>query len=166
MVTAEAWRRLALALLPLGIPVASLWVWQRERVVLRRGRPLTLAEMEDARNAGVRHPERVRVLPVAEIEVFESPLLRYLIGSLRDAFASTLGITLRYGILLRRDWDGERRLVAHELVHVAQYERFGGIASFLFEYFRECIRDGYPCSALEQEAVSVARKICGGGTGK
>ena len=162
----KTWRRLALVLVPFGIPVASLWVWHRERVTIRLGRLLTASEMEDARNAGVRYPERVRVLSVPRIELFEHRLLNRLFGGLQDAFASTLGITLHYGILVRCDWESDRRLLVHELAHVAQYERFGGVTPFLLQYFRECIRDGYPFSALEREATSIALRICGEGTGR
>ena len=72
----------------------------------------------------------------------------------------TAGLTLRYGIFIRSDCWGERRLVVHELAHTAQYERFGSFASFLGEYLRECITPpGYPFGALEQEAKRVEEKM-------
>jgi hypothetical protein len=71
----------------------------------------------------------------------------------------TAGLTLRYGILVRHDWWRDRRLVAHELAHVAQYERLGGIAPFLRVYLRECLIEGYPAGALEQEAIRCASAI-------
>jgi hypothetical protein len=49
--------------------------------------------------------------------------------------------------------------VAHELAHVVQYERFGGIAPFLRAYFRECLDPGYPLGPLEQEAAREAARI-------
>jgi hypothetical protein len=52
------------------------------------------------------------------------------------------------------DWCGavDRRLVVHELVHVMQYERFGGIETFLKEYVQEVVFDpGYPHGPLEEE---------------
>lgn len=42
--------------------------------------------------------------------------------------------------------------LAHELAHVAQYERLGGFYGFLKQYLEECINPGYPLGALEQEA--------------
>jgi hypothetical protein len=51
----------------------------------------------------------------------------------------TIGLTLRYGIFIRSEFWGERRLVVHELVHTAQYERLGGFRPFLEQYLRECI---------------------------
>lgn len=46
----------------------------------------------------------------------------------------------------------DRRLLAHELAHVAQYERLGGFHEFLKQYLEECISPGYPLGDLEQEA--------------
>jgi len=76
----------------------------------------------------------------------------------RRFFAGTAGITLHYGILIREDCWGDRRLVVHELAHVAQYERLGGIGPFLRAYLRECLLEGYPNGALEREAIEVAAR--------
>jgi len=54
----------------------------------------------------------------------------------------TVGLTLRYGIFIRADHWGARRLVVHELVHTAQYERLGGFEPFLRQYLLECINIG------------------------
>ena len=64
----------------------------------------------------------------------------------------TIGMTLRYGIYIRDDNLGNRRLLIHELAHVAQYERLGGFHAFLKQYLHECIDPGYPFGLLEQEA--------------
>jgi hypothetical protein len=61
-------------------------------------------------------------------------------------------MTLRYGIFIQAQHWGERRLLLHELAHVAQYERFGGFRGFLYQYLRECINPGYPLGDLELEA--------------
>ncbi|RYD72194.1 MAG: hypothetical protein EOP84_23575 [Verrucomicrobiaceae bacterium] len=160
MATAKWLRSVTLALLPMGIPLAALWVWHRERLSYRYGRPLTENEKADAHTVGVKDPERVRVWLVERIEVFRSPFLNHLTAGLQQTFSTTIGITLRYGILIRHEWDGDRRLLVHELAHVAQYERLGGILPFLLQYLRECIRDGYHSSQLEQDAVSATRRIC------
>ena len=159
----EFWQQLGLTVLPLGIPVATLWVRYRERVAVAEGRKLTVQEMEDARAAGVQFPERVRVLAVPHIALFDNPSLNRLSTiTIGDAFGPTIGLTVRYGILVKQGWQEDRRLLVHELAHVAQYERLGGIGRFLLRYFRECIQDGYPNSVLEREASSVALRICGG----
>jgi hypothetical protein len=40
----------------------------------------------------------------------------------------------------------------HELTHVAQVERLGGLRPFLSEYLFQCMVHGYAGSAFEQEA--------------
>jgi hypothetical protein len=151
--------RLVIRALPLLVPAAAAWVAQRERSVLRNGVPLSAAQLADALSLGIQHPKRVRLLRVASITTFEHPLLAPLAWSTRFAFAQVMGLTLRYAILIQHDWWENRELVAHELAHVTQYERFGGIAPFLRVYFRECLDPGYPLGPLEQEAVREAARI-------
>ena len=125
----------------------------------RRGKPLTAAQLKDARALGVREPERVRLLRVAEIVPFDHPVLDGLVWPLRRALVRSAGLTARYGILIRADhWD-DRRLLMHEMVHVAQYERLGGIRPFLRAYLLECMVEGYPLGPLEQEAIAVTREF-------
>lgn len=149
-------KRVAAALLPLVVPVAAWWVRSREREGLARGVALDPSQMADARRAGVRHPDRVRLWKVDAIPLFHHPLCARF---LPDVFAHAIGLTLRYAILIRAEFWGDRHLIAHELAHVAQYERLGGIAAFLRRYFRECLLDGYPESALEREAVAFAAQL-------
>lgn len=150
---------LAIHALPLFIPAAAAWVWQRELSALRQGVPLSQAQYADACALGVRQPGRVRLQRVATIDTFEHPLLAPLAWATRFAFAQTAGLTLRHAILIQENWWGDRELVAHELAHVAQYERFGGISPFLRAYLRECLDPGYPFGELEQQAVREAARI-------
>jgi len=46
------------------------------------------------------------------------------------------------------------------LVHVAQYERSGGILPFLRRYLFECLTVGYSASPLELEAIAVTARVC------
>ena len=51
-------------------------------------------------------------------------------------------------------------MIAHELVHVMQYERFGGIEAFLKDYVKEvAFPPGYPYGPLEREAESIAHSV-------
>ena len=146
--------------LPLAVSLVSRWVRAREREALTRGQPLSPSQLEDARSAGVARPEHVRLLRVKNIPLFSNPLLKPAAFVGGAFFAGTAGLTVRYGILVRSDWWGDRRLLVHELAHVAQYERLGGIRPFLRVYLQECITAGYPLGALEQEAIGVAAEIC------
>ena len=70
-------------------------------------------------------------------------------------------MTFGYGIALREDCRSEARLMMHELKHVAQYERLGGIGGFLRPYMRECVYPGYPRGMLEREARDAETMIDG-----
>lgn len=148
-------------IVPLILPVACLWVWQQERSILRAGRPLTPDQLADARRAGVLYPERVRVRICDEIPAGVPPLLMSVGRRLGLVSTSTIGMSLRYGIILRADACTSRRTLVHELAHTAQYERFGGLRLFLRQYLHECLALGYLNSPLEDEAQCVSRTICG-----
>jgi hypothetical protein len=51
-------------------------------------------------------------------------------------------------------------LIVHELAHVAQYERLGGILPFLRKYLFECLTVGYAAAPLELEATAVTVRVC------
>jgi hypothetical protein len=141
------------------LPLACQWVAQQEQMILHAGVPLTPAQLADARQVGLRHPERVRLLSVPAIPRPEEPRLQIAAQAARFLTPGTIGLTLRYGIYLHADYWGDRALLAHELVHSAQYERLGGIEPFLRRYFGEVLAVGYARAPLEQEAVRVARRL-------
>ncbi|HEY3332980.1 MAG TPA: hypothetical protein VGK19_23305 [Capsulimonadaceae bacterium] len=69
-------------------------------------------------------------------------------------------MTMDNGIYVCRQFDGDLGLVAHELAHVAQYERLGGVGPFLKEYISQCIQIGYDNAPLEVEARAVSSRYC------
>jgi len=150
---------LGIRLLPIFVPFATQWVRMQEKRALRFGVPLNGEELADASALGVRNPDRVRLLRVEKMPTFENAALRPLAGVAERCFAHTAGLTLNYAILVQRDYWRERSLVAHELVHVGQYERLGGIGPFLRLYLRECLVPRYPNGPLEQEAILESARI-------
>lgn len=138
---------------------ASMWVYRRQTDVLRNGAPLTGAQRELASMLGIAAVDRVRVVSAAVIPM---PLPQWARDyALRAGWLSRhiAGMTLGYGIVIREEYTGDLRLLAHELAHVGQYERLGGIVRFLRQYLRECAWPGYPHGALEREAR--AAEACG-----
>ena len=120
-------------------------------MILRIGVPLSVGQTETARQLGILHPEHVRLHGVQRVPPLNG-LLRRAGETLGVVSGRTVGMTLRYGIFIRQDRWGDRRLLVHELAHVAQYERMGGFLEFLEQYLQECINPGYPLGDLEQEA--------------
>lgn len=143
------------------LPLACAWAKEQEASILRQGMPLAATQLEDASRVGVIHPERVRLLKVAEIPMPSDPMLRAAAEMTGLLSPLTSGLTLQYGIFIRTEHWAERRLLVHELVHTGQYERLGGVRPFLDRYLRECLTVGYPSGGLEQEAIRVAKAICG-----
>ena len=141
------------------LPLAAKWATAVEKRILREGVPLSEQEIADARAVGVREPERVRLLALARVPMPGDLTLRTAAAAIQFLTPATCGLTLRYGIFVRSDCWGDRRLVAHELAHAAQYERLGGIELFLRQYLSECLTIGYPDAPMEQEAIAAATRL-------
>jgi hypothetical protein len=143
--------------------LASAWAKSQESYILEHGVPLTRDQVSDARQTGVREPNCVRVLVVDRIPL---PADRELADAARHAQIITdasRAVAIGYGIIIRADSWQNRELLLHQLVHVAQCERSGGLRSFVSEYLldRRGSRD-FSLGSLEDEARSRAREICAG----
>ena len=141
------------------LPLAVRWATAVEARILRDGVPLTDESLADARAIGLREPERVRLLALARVPMPDNLILKTAAAAIQFLTPATRGLTLRYGIFIRRDCWGDRPLIAHELAHTAQYERLGGIEPFLRQYLLECLKVGYPAAPLEQEAIAVVQRL-------
>ncbi len=144
------------------LPLACAWAVGQERTIVQCGVALSESQLADAKRVGIAKPERVRLLRVAQIPVPTAPALAAAARATNLINPLTHGLTFRYGIFIRSDCWNQRQLVAHELVHTAQYERLGGFEGFLRPYLLECITPpGYPYGPMEQEALNTAAKLCG-----
>jgi len=142
------------------LPLAVRWAARQERRILKDGVALTTEELNNASALGISQPERVRLLCVKRVPWPGASVLRAASETIGFHIGATCGLTLRYGIYIREDCWRHSRLIAHELVHVAQYERLGGIEPFLRQYLRECLTAGYDESALENEARTAVTQDC------
>ncbi len=103
----------------------------------------------------------MRVLPVdrmplpGNLELAEAARRAQIIT---DASAA---VTLGHGIMIRADRWRDRELMLHQLVHVAQCERCGGLEAFVEQYLtdRSTCAD-FTVGSLEDEARNLARQIC------
>jgi hypothetical protein len=73
--------------------------------------------------------------------------------------ADTGGLSAVHGVIVRLDCTKNLRLLAHEFVHVAQYERLGR-EGFLQEYIQQIAAHGYLDAPFELEAEAKAVKAC------
>jgi hypothetical protein len=141
------------------LPLAASWAAKQEERMLRAGAPLSEAELADAKVIGVREPQRIRLLKLDCVPAPAHPMLKAAAAAIQFLTPATCGLALRYGIFVRSDCWRDRALIAHELVHVMQYERLGGILPFLREYLYQCVTIGYPEAPLEQEAILLCKNL-------
>jgi hypothetical protein len=117
--------------------------------------------MADARRAGVQDPARVRVLVVDRIPLPDDGELAEAARQAQIITDASRGVAIGHGIIIRADSWQNRELLLHQLVHVAQCERSGGLESFVREYLcdrRTCA--DFSVGSLEEEARGLAREIC------
>jgi hypothetical protein len=141
--------------------LACEWAKAQEAYVLKHGLPLTARQMADARRAGVQDPSRVRVLVVDRIPLPDDEELAEAAGRAQIITGASRGVAIGHAILIRADSWQNRELLLHQLVHVAQCERSGGLKPFVEEYLsdRRTCRD-FSVGSFEDEARGLAREIC------
>jgi len=142
------------------LPLAVAWATEQEREIFRNGVSLSAEEIADACAIGVKEPDRVRLLRIDVIPRPTQPQLRAACDAIDFLTPATRGLTLGHGVFIRSDYWRDRLLIVHELAHIAQYERLGGILPFLRRYLFECLTVGYSASPLELEAIAVTARVC------
>lgn len=140
------------------LPRAVAWAIGQERDILQHGSILNEFRSQMARKAGVKEPERIRVRLVPEIRLPEEEYLRLAARAL-GLNGCAEALTLGYGILLRQECGNDEKVIAHELVHVAQCERLGGLLNFLTTYLKQCNQHGYCEAPMELEALQFSRSV-------
>lgn len=142
-------------------PLACQWSKAQEAYILKNGVPLTAAQARDARRAGVQDPDRVRVLVVDRIPLPDGTELADAARQSQIITDASRGVAIGHGVIIRADSWQNRELLLHQLVHVAQCERSGGLETFVMEYLldRSSSRD-FSVGSFEDEARGLAREIC------
>ena len=133
------------------------WISCLEKEAQESGRALTPIEFNLAQRVGVAHPEEVRVLSVPRIPLPSHPRVKQLARRTGLLNADTGGLTVGHGVIVRLDCAKNLRLLAHEFVHVAQYERLGR-EGFLQEYIQQIAAHGYQNAPFELEAEAKSIK--------
>ncbi len=142
-------------------PLACIWAEEQQANILQNGIPLSESQINDAKLIPVTFPEKVRFLKVHRIPWPDHPQLLMIGQKAGFITGFTGGLTLGHGIFIKSDYWQKRRLIVHELAHVAQYEKLGGIRQFLDPYLQECLSVGHENAPMEKEAKETTRRICG-----
>ena len=144
-------------------PLACQWAKMQEEFVLKHGAELTPTQIADARAAGVNDWSRVRVLVVDRIPLPDDEELAEEAERAQIITSACQGVAIGHGIIIRADRWQNRELLVHQLVHVAQCERSGGLESFVEEYLGDRRNSpDFTVGSLEREARGLAREICAG----
>ncbi len=139
----------------------TAYVKAQEKLILEQGLPLSLKQVEDAKLTGVRETDRVRILVVDRILPPENEELAEAARQAQIITTTSRAVTMGHGIMLRADSWQDRELILHQLVHVAQCERCGGLETYVTQYLQDrgtCAE--FTLGSLEDEARNLARKIC------
>lgn len=143
-------------------PLAAKWAKNQEAYILQHGVRLTADQVADARLAGVQDPARVRILVVNRIPLPDDTELAEAARRAQIITDASQAVAIGHGIIIRADSWRNRELLLHQLVHVAQCERSGGLEKFVGEYLmdRRSSSRNFSLGSLEDEARSRAREIC------
>ena len=145
--------------LPALFPHVVNWISYLEKQAQDLGRALVPIEFNLAQHVGVARAEEVRILSVPRIPLPSHPRVKQLAKEAGLLAAATGGLTAGYGVIVRLDCTRNLRLLAHEFVHVAQYERLGR-EGFLQEYIQQIATYGYLNAPFELEAEAKASNAC------
>ena len=147
------------------LPLACEWARTQEKFILEEGAPLGPRYSADARRIGVQDCSRVKVLIVDRIPMPENAELAEAARRRHIMTEASRGVTIGHGIIIRADSWSDRELMLHQLVHVAQCERSGGLEAFVQQYL--CDRQmchTFTAGSFEKEARQIAREICAADT--
>ena len=143
------------------LPLAYQWSHAQEELVLEQGTPLGPRQIADARRVGVRESARVRMLVVERILLPDQPELADAARRAQIITDASRAVAIGHAIIIRADCWQNRELILHQLVHVAQCERCGGLEPYLRQYLgdrRTCA--DFSVGRFEEEARQLAREIC------
>lgn len=143
------------------VPLAYAWAKQQEEFILAHGRPLGPTHTWDAQLAGVKDSARIRVLVVDRIPVPENPRLAQEARRVGIITEDTRCMGFGYALIVRGDAWNDRELILHNLVHIAQCERSGGLEQWVRDYLGNRVNSPtFTIGSLEEEARRTAREIC------
>lgn len=143
----------------LGACFASPWAAWHEKRIRKKGRPLNSLEEQMAALLGLNDPES---LFVSDVERVPNPLFPFFCLAEKCGFScltDVAGITLGRGIYVSRECMDSSALIAHELVHIRQYQMAGSIWKFMVEYLHQTLMCGYYDAPWEVEARSEANRV-------
>jgi hypothetical protein len=135
-------------------PGVARYIREAEQIGLTQGQPLDEGQLQLARTVGVAEPERVRIVVTQRFPVAsDADLAAQLSKRFGIGPAANGGLTMGHTIFIGEKYAGKRWLLAHELTHVSQFERFG-VERFAHDYLVQMLVVGYARAPLERAAAA------------
>ena len=141
------------------IYITTIWTLLKEKKVLKTGRSLNSKEKEIGEILKINDLTKIRILAASEITHPLSWVFSFLSLFTKSILSAPVGLTLGNAILVEKKHETNLHLIAHELVHVKQYEDLGGHIPFLKKYIYQCLKYGYKNSPLEMEAEEFSNNL-------
>ena len=136
------------------IQTAIAFAQHNEVIALEKGIRLTLSEQNIANKIGIKDVDKIRILYVDKFPFPEDEKLAEFARTTGLDSPFVEGFTYGYAIYIKNG-AYSRELIAHELIHVQQYEKLG-IEKFMSRYLIELAMMGYRNAPLEVEAYERA----------
>ncbi|MCA1931670.1 hypothetical protein [Rheinheimera sp.] len=130
------------------------WAVATEAKGVKEGQVLNAAQLAIAKEIGIRHPEKVRLVYVDQVPFpHDNWLLRVVgeaLGFIGEGIVNNAQV-FGYSIYVRIGYELTTPKLAHELVHVLQIER-SSLEAVVTQHFSDLAVYGYDDSPLEVEA--------------
>jgi hypothetical protein len=139
-------------------PGVISWFSQNEVSMLAQGRVLTPKESNAAVRAGVKSPEKIRVVLLKNFPMPQDTATRDELVALGVGSNEAVGRVMGYAVLLKPESANDTETMSHEFVHIAQQERLGR-NGFIKRWLVEMKMVGYRHAPLELEAFEKQRKF-------
>ena len=142
------------------LPQYITWAAKIEKAGMQLGEPLDNGDLALAREIGIKAPEKVRIMYVDAVPYpYENLALKAMGESLGFIGENIINNaqTFGYSIYVRKGFELNRPLMAHELVHVLQIER-ASFGEHAVQHVTDLSKYGYKNAPLEVEAYKANKK--------
>ncbi|NOU52280.1 hypothetical protein HG263_17260 [Pseudoalteromonas sp. JBTF-M23] len=137
------------------------WAIEIDKQGQKTGKPLNEADLKLAKDVGVEHPEKVRIVYVEQVPYpYENRTLKQMgekIGFIGEGITNNAQV-FGYAIYVRKGYELDRPKMAHELVHVKQIEQASSLLEYSKKHLVDMAKYGYADAPYEAEAFKANEK--------
>ena len=142
------------------IDKAAQWFFQKYIEISLQGKPLSRELIKIAREVGVRHPEKIRVIkiPIQEFNLRYNPCNPEISDQLPLLDMNrNQPICYKYGLVLPTEGEINSKTFVQLFRFIVFYERFGSLKNFVNLYFRFVLTFGWERNPFAADANQWAK---------